>query len=214
MTGETNTSSMNAAVERRDRNRQEMRETILASARRILFEQGVASLSMRAVARDIGYSPASLYEYFPSKAVLCQSLFFEGANGLSGWMRAVTESFPENARAQDITGAMAKAYRSYALQNRELYLLVFSNPVPDFVPAEGDRRKASDGFDLLTSAILRGAEQGDMHVDNPVSSAIAAWTVVHGFVMLEIVGYLDGRGESADQLFQDVLTQVGRGLGK
>lgn len=214
MTDETSPSITNAAIERRDRNRQAMRETILSAARRILFEHGVTSLSMRAVARDIGYSPASLYEYFPSKAVLCQSLFFEGANGLSGWMRAVMESFPEDALARDITGAMAHAYRSYALQNRELYLLVFSNPVPDFVPDEGDRRKASDGFDLLTGAILRGSEQGDMAVDDPIKRAVAAWAVVHGFVMLEIVGYLEGRGESADKLFQDVLTQVGRGLGQ
>jgi AcrR family transcriptional regulator len=212
LTGEANQSSSTAAVERRDRNRQEMRETILSSARRILFEQGVASLSMRAVARDMGYSPAALYEYFPSKAVLCQSLFFEGANGLAGWMRAVMESFSEDARASDITDAMAHAYRSYALHNRELYLLVFSNPVPDFVPAEGDRRKASDGFELLTEAILKGARQGEMDVDNPVSGAIAAWAVVHGFVMLEIVGYLERHAENADQLFDDILTQVGRGL--
>lgn len=203
----------NAAEERRDRNRQEMRETILGAARRILVNQGIAALSMRAVARDIGYSPAALYEYFPSKAVLCQSLFFDGANGLSGWMRAVTESFPADAPGGDITAAMALAYRSYALQNRELYLLVFANPVPDYVPDDEDRRKAADGFELLTGAILKGAEQGDMDVENPVSSAIAAWAVVHGFVMLEIAGYLNRHAkEDSDQLFQDVLAQVGRGL--
>ena len=109
MAGETSSPSTTSAVERRDRNRQEMRETILNAARRILLEQGVSALSMRAVARDIGYSPASLYEYFPSKAVLCRSLFFEGANGLAGWIRAVTESFPKNAQGSAITGAMGHA---------------------------------------------------------------------------------------------------------
>ncbi len=191
-----------------------MRETILSAARRILLEQGVSALSMRAVARDIGYSPASLYEYFPSKAVLCRSLFFEGANGLAGWIRAVTESFPKNAQGSAITGAMGHAYRAYALQNRELYLLVFSNPVPEFVPDEDDRRTASNGFELLTRAILQGAAQGEMDVEDPVDAAIAAWAVVHGFVMLEIVGYLDRQGQDTDQLFRDVLAQVGRGLGK
>lgn len=210
----SNARISNAAGERRDRNRQEMRETILGAARRILVTQGVAALTMRAVARDIGYSPAALYEYFPSKAVLCQSLFFEGANGLAGWMRAVIESFPPSASGRDVTGAMAQAYRSYALQNPELYLLVFANPVPDFVPDDDDRRKASDGFDLLTGAISRGAEQGELDVESPVSSAIASWAVVHGFVMLEISGYLSRHGDDPDTLFHDVLEQVGRGLAR
>ena len=53
-----------------------------------------------------------------------------------------------------------------------------------------------------------------MDVEDPVDAAIAAWRVVHGFVMLEIVGYLDSQGQDTDQLFRDVLAQVGRGLGK
>lgn len=105
---------------------------------------------------------------------------------------------------------MGIAYREYALENPELYLLVFSNPVPGFVPDEQDREHASGGYDLLVDTMRRGVESGQMREMDPNTAALAAWSVVHGFVMLEIVGYF-GEGAKAhnDDLFRSLLAHVG-----
>lgn len=197
------------AAERRDRNRREMRDTILGAARRMVNAGGVNALSMRAVAREIGYSAAALYEYFPSKSALCQALFFEGASGLSGHIRLAIAESGEGASAGGIVAAMGRAYREYALSNRELYLLVFANPVREFVPDEQDREEASTGFDMLVQSMRAGVEGGQMREMDPEVAALSAWAVVHGFVMLEIVGYVGSQGDSNDKLFDNVLEHVG-----
>lgn len=194
---------------RRDRNRREMRDLILDAARKIVVESGVSSLSMRAVARDIGYSPAALYEYFPSKAILCQALFFEGADGLSGKIRSTLESMQLDTGARQAMRQMGIAYRDFALENRELYLLVFTNPVVEFVPDEHHRQAASGGYDLLVEAMRRGVQSGEMPSVDPDIAALACWAVVHGYVMLEMLGYIDGAPElEGDVTFNALLDHV------
>ena len=197
------------AMIRRDRNRREMRDMILGAAREILVDSGVSALSMRAVARDIGYSAASIYEYFPSKAALCQALFFEGANGLAGRISATIDSLDAGTSARAAARTLGIAYREYALENRELYLLVFTNPVAEFVPDASDRRTASGGYDLLVEAMRAGVESGEMREMNPDVAALAAWSVVHGFVMLEMLGFIGGdtRAER-DATFSTLLDHV------
>src|SRR3954466_7298327 len=61
--------------ERRQRNREEMQDGILAVAREIMREQGVAALSMNEIARRVGITPPALYNYFPSKLALYDALY-------------------------------------------------------------------------------------------------------------------------------------------
>ena len=64
--------------ERRQRNREEMRTGILAVARDIMREQGVAALNLNEIARRIGITPPALYTYFPGKMALYDALYRMG----------------------------------------------------------------------------------------------------------------------------------------
>lgn len=61
--------------ERRERNRREMVEAIVAAARAVMREHGVAALTLNEVARRVRLRPQSLAEYFPSKAALYDALY-------------------------------------------------------------------------------------------------------------------------------------------
>ena len=117
-------ATMTGAAARRERGRREMREQILDAARRIVREEGIESLSMRAVARAIGYSPAALYEYFPAKEDVIDALYFEGAEGLDGRMRDAMAALPPEASATATFTYLGRAYRAYAHDQPELYRLV------------------------------------------------------------------------------------------
>ncbi|ADO44121.1 TetR/AcrR family transcriptional regulator [Ketogulonicigenium vulgare] len=54
----------------RRQSREALQATILAAARHILAQDGIAGLSARAIARDIGYTPASIYTVFDSMSDL------------------------------------------------------------------------------------------------------------------------------------------------
>jgi AcrR family transcriptional regulator len=50
--------------------RAEKKEQFIATARRLIAEQGIAEASVHELARQLGLSPATLYWYFPSREAL------------------------------------------------------------------------------------------------------------------------------------------------
>jgi AcrR family transcriptional regulator len=72
--------------ERRVRQRAANRGAILAAARRLAEREGAADLSLRGVAAEAGYAPASVYAYFRNRAELVLAL---AADDLGGLARAV-----------------------------------------------------------------------------------------------------------------------------
>jgi AcrR family transcriptional regulator len=178
------------AATRRERARREMREAILDAARRLIAAEGVNALSIRAIARAIGYSPAALYEYFPAKEDVSRALFFEGAEGLAGVMERAVAELPPVAGPAEALRALGRAYRAYALQNPELFRLVFTSVVVGFTPDEAELGRSRGGFDCLLETARRGVEAGVFAQMPPEVLATTCWSAVHGFVMLELSGML------------------------
>jgi AcrR family transcriptional regulator len=54
-------------VERKAREKEEMREDILKAARKLMNSEGVENISVRKIAGMIEYSPAIIYHYFKNK---------------------------------------------------------------------------------------------------------------------------------------------------
>src|SRR5687767_13970193 len=60
-------------TERKEREREEMRKTILDAAFEMFLSEGYAGTSLREIARKIEYSPATIYLYYKDK----DALFFD-----------------------------------------------------------------------------------------------------------------------------------------
>src|SRR3979490_2085559 len=78
-------------VERRTRQRAANRSAILDAARRVAVGEGAGEISLRAVAGEAGYAPASVYEYFRNRAELVLAL---AADDLGSLARALRETPP------------------------------------------------------------------------------------------------------------------------
>jgi AcrR family transcriptional regulator len=208
------------AVARRAAAREQMREAILDTARAMVATEGVASLSMRAVARELGYSPAALYEYFPGKEQLCRALYCEGADGLSDRLERALAILPAGGTLLDGIKALGRAYRAYALEQPELFRLVFDSKAAGHEPDTEEIERTQQGYDVLRDAMRRAAERGLLVDVPPDALAVAAWAAVHGFVTLELAGVLDknakglanGDGALVAALFEVLLDAVLYGL--
>src|ERR1700754_4648214 len=64
-------------AERKPRQRAANRGAIVEAARRVAAREGTHELSLRAVAAEAGYAPASVYEYFRNRAELVLALAAE-----------------------------------------------------------------------------------------------------------------------------------------
>src|ERR1700684_1932545 len=108
-------------VERKNRQKQALRERILDAARRIVMREGFASLSMRKIADAIEYSPATLSLHFASRDEIAQALCAEGYAQL-------LETFVPLAQIADPAErlrALGRAYVAFGVAHPQTYRLIF-----------------------------------------------------------------------------------------
>jgi AcrR family transcriptional regulator len=172
---------------RRDRLRAQSRQEILDAARRILREQGIKELSMRGLAQAVGSSPATIYDYFASKEGVLDALFQQGAERLFvTFQEAVSSTEPGLSQLRQI----ALAYRAFAHDEPDLFQLIFGRVDRTYRPNEAAKARGTALFDILVAAVEQAEAVGQLRPIDPVAAALSAWAAVHGFVTLEINGYL------------------------
>ncbi|RAS37178.1 TetR/AcrR family transcriptional regulator [Paraburkholderia bryophila] len=126
-------------AERKNRQKQALRERILDAARRIVMREGFAALSMRKIADAIEYSPATLYLHFASRDEIAQALCEEGYAQLLA-------SFEPHAGIADPAErlkALGRAYIAFGVAHPQTYRLIFMED-PSYTGAAlgGAARKA------------------------------------------------------------------------
>jgi AcrR family transcriptional regulator len=144
-------------------------QEVVAVARRLLEEEGSATLTMRRLAERVGIRAPSLYKHFPDKAALEGAVIATGLEDAAAVFEAAVETAAETAA--DPLPALAAAYRRFALDHPHLYRLMNSGPLP--------RQHLPPGLeDRAAAPLLRVA--GDQ------ARARAIWAFAHGMVMLEL----------------------------
>jgi AcrR family transcriptional regulator len=140
-------------------------QEVVAVARRLLEEEGAATLTMRRLAERVGIRAPSLYKHFPDKAALEAAVIATGLEDAAVAFEAAVES------ATDPLPALAAAYRRFALDHPHLYRLMNSGPLP--------RHHLPPGLEDRTAAPL-------LRVAGTQARARAIWAFAHGMVMLEL----------------------------
>jgi AcrR family transcriptional regulator len=138
---------------------------VVAVARRLLEEEGPATLTMRRLAEAVGMRAPSLYKHFPDKAALEAAVIATGLDDAAAVFEAAV------ATATDPLTALAVAYRQFALDHPHLYRLMNTGPLP--------RRHLPPGLEDRTAAPL-------LRVAGTQARARAIWAFAHGMVLLEL----------------------------
>lgn len=171
--------------ERRERQKEHLREEILEAARELFLKEGVENVSMRAIARRIEYSPTTIYLYFKDKWDLFHSVCEEAFAKLELELEAIRQT--ENDPVECIRRG-AVAYINFGLGHPNHYRVVFLTPHAhncdnafQFTGSAGEK-----SFMYLVSQIQRGMEQGKFRKGNPMMVAQTAWSTMHGLTSLLI----------------------------
>jgi AcrR family transcriptional regulator len=98
---------------RRDRVRAATSQEIVQTARRLLVEQGVSAVSLRAIAREMGMTAPALYRYYESHEELLRhvvaDIFTELADHLHASIKAAERDWLARGQAAAATGQAADA---------------------------------------------------------------------------------------------------------
>jgi AcrR family transcriptional regulator len=104
-------------------------QEIKATARRLLVEQGPHSVTLRAIAREMGMTAPGLYRYFPSHEDLWQDLCHDTYSAIADAIEAALEPVPrEQVEMRLITAA--REFRRWAVAHPHEFGLVFGMPLP------------------------------------------------------------------------------------
>lgn len=170
-----------------------LRQALLEAALIILEKEGQNGLGLRDLARAVGVSAAAPYRHFDSRAALLEALAVTGFQRFSAAMEAVASTEPAQPMA-----AMGKTYVLFALDNANLFRLMFSPELKrDNRP--GLRMAADAAFDTLRQAV--GGDQRSGRI-----KALAAWAKVHGLAILLLDGQIALRaGEDTEALIAEMI---------
>jgi AcrR family transcriptional regulator len=100
---------------------------IKASARTQLQRLGPSGISLRAIARDVGVTPAALYRYFDNLDALLIELCCDLYDELIAATRAAMDEAPPEAHLERMK-AWVWAFRAWAVGNRREFELMISYP--------------------------------------------------------------------------------------
>jgi AcrR family transcriptional regulator len=169
-------------VESRPYHHGDLRRALVDAARRLLEAEGPSALSLRAVAREAGVSPAAPYHHFKDKAELLDAVAQEGWDILDHQMIEAKKS----AEGPRQLTALGLAYVCFARENPALYRVMYDAARDkEMLPADMQKDEDSAYCQVRNTMIEHGANPNDgTHLE---LSTIAAWCAAHG--LAEMAGF-------------------------
>ncbi len=163
------------------------RELIEAAGR--LLERGATheTLSLRAVAREIGIAATSVYLHFGDRTSLLIAVYRERFAELAAYLREAIAEAGEDPVEQ--MRACCLAYERFAQEHPNAYRVLFDVPgVRTEVPAglTRDDLPGVDTFDTIRDCVLRCIAAGKAPDVDPFLTTICFLATLHGLVSLRI----------------------------
>lgn len=160
------------------------RETVLDAAMAFIDAHGLAELSMRTLAADLGVTPNALYRYFPAKAELEFAMADEAGRML---LQALVKAAAHKAMPLALQDA-ARAYIRFALKHPQWYAVKMRHCRHD--------GSEPDSHTEVWRLVMGLADK--LHTPwNAKDLAMSWWAFLHGMVELAHAGQLDDQDPEA-----------------
>jgi AcrR family transcriptional regulator len=176
------------------------RDSIVNAALTFLDREGWDALTINALANQLGTKGPSLYNHVQSLDDLRRTVRMRVVGDIIDMLKTVGQGRTRD----DAVTAMASAYRSYAHHHPGRYSAFTRMPLggddPEFTDAT--RAAAAPVISVLASYGLDGEEA--------FYAALEFWSAMHGFVLLEMTGAMNGI--DTDAVFTDMVMRLATGM--
>ena len=199
----------------RARVRAELTAEIKHAARRQLESEGASSLSLRAIAREMGMASSAIYRYFASRDELLTALIIDAYGALGDAATAADEAC-DRTSYHDRFVAVTQAVRSWAHDHPHEYALIYGSPVPGYAAPDDTIDPAirvptllisvvadycvssgrvgvgsNDNVELTQALADLSAFSGHVVPVDLLSQSVQAWGQVFGLISLELFGHFN-----------------------
>jgi AcrR family transcriptional regulator len=179
------------------------RTALLRESLRIVEREGLGSLSIRAVAKNLGLAPNAIYHYYPGRVEL------EADVAREGWKRLLAVLLRARGKLQETEAidAQVRAFVRFTRQHDALYRLMLL-PRPDS-PEEHAIRQRYREFNAVSYGAFVPLDQVD-------DARRLVWSLLHGMISLYRSGLtpeiqdIEREAVSAVRLFLTGMTKRAR----
>lgn len=201
--------------ERRERERQDLRQKIKDAARELFSTRGYEAVTMREIAERIEYSPTAIYLHFPDKETLVKELCNEDFLAFAKEFQKAANVADPRERMQ----AIGRIYIQFGLQYPNHYRLMFMSSHPQSTPDEAKCRQGDpeqDAYAMLRNTVVACMEAGCFRPEIKDVDVLAQtlWAAMHGIVALQLSFASDPwiQMRSAQELGRSMMDALFRGI--
>ncbi len=209
----------------RARVRAELTAEIKAAATRQLEAEGATSLSLRAIAREMGMASSAIYRYFPSRDELFTALIIDAYNDVGDRVEAADAACAPTNYHDRFLG-VAKAIRQFALDSPHQYALIYGSPIPGYKAPQDTidpavrvpvclmtilvDAKPKGGKSKKLDQAMAGLMDFTGHSITPVALArgVQAWGEIMGLISLEMFGHFENAISDPAVLFDHAMGEL------
>lgn len=166
------------AQQRRHRQREEARRTILDATEALLIESGYDGFSMRRLAAHCGYTAPTIYHHFGDKPGLLDALLEERFGRLLERLQCVDA----DRDPVDTLRELIRGFVEFGLENPPFYrLLMLRPPEEGQPPATAERAR-----EMLEGPVRDLTAQRRLRVADVDAALQTIWAMAHGVISLSI----------------------------
>ncbi|MDJ0839729.1 MAG: TetR/AcrR family transcriptional regulator [Acidobacteriota bacterium] len=187
-----------------------LRADLLKLTAQMIADEGLDSVTMRELAFRLGISRTAPYRHFEDKNTLLATV----AEGKFQQLNlALLQAFDQPGEPMDQLKAMARIYIDFAVENYDIYRLMFSDELKKPESYPGLAEAADETFAILAQSVMRCQESAVIEQGDPTWPAYAAWSTLHGVAEL----YMEGKlvlSDNKEQFFAFICDTMAAGLAK
>ena len=169
--------------ERKERDRQEMRETILQSAHQLFVDKGFDDVSIRNIAEAIEYSPATIYLYFKDKNEIFYALHGEAFKKFNEFMMplaTIKDPFKRLIK-------MGELYMEFTFKFPKYYDIMFIMQAPMDCDKNSEEWKEGESAHCqLENVVKECQEHGYFKNKDFKTLSFLIWSTMHGMCSLAL----------------------------
>ncbi|WP_214228425.1 TetR/AcrR family transcriptional regulator [Pedobacter sp. B4-66] len=189
-------------AERKIRQKEEFRASILEAAWLQVLSDGWQSLSIRKIADAIEYSIPVIYNHFENKEAILLEFTKEGFQKLADTLLEVKSRYSNPSEQLE---AMAHAYWDFAFEHKEYYQLMFGLGIPacEMVNQIAEMK-------LMTSVMISTIQEAIASSNNTETNYFLKYhtylSILHGLVSIEMIQKVGKPDPEKKMILQDAIS--------
>jgi AcrR family transcriptional regulator len=163
--------------ERKDREKEEMRNLILETAYDMFLKLGYADTSLREIAKKMEYSPGTIYLYYKDK----DALFYDIQTKCFDML---VQQYQKTAKLKDPLERLKQigtVYMDFNIKNPQCFNLMFMLDAPLGALVKTDRWEGYGNVaGFFRQTVVECIEKGVIRFTSPVEASLEIWSLAHG----------------------------------